>query len=130
MIKGTEKLDQKLAAIAKEELKKKLTKCALLVEGEAKLRCPVDTGQLRQSIDHEVHDTYAIVGTANEYAPYVENGSGVFAVKGDGRKDAWRYQDAKGNWHTTTGQQPQPFLKPALDDKRTEIVKLLGGNDD
>ena len=24
------------------------------------------------------------------------------------------YKDAKGEWHTTTGQKPQPFLEPAL----------------
>lgn len=45
---------------------------AQLVEGEAILRCPVDTGNLRSSITHIVNDDNAVVGTNVEYAPYPE----------------------------------------------------------
>ena len=61
-----------------------------------------------------------------EYAPYVELGTGIFAQNGDGRQDVpWRYQDAEGNWHTTSGQRPQPFLQPALRDNEDAVRRLL-----
>ena len=43
-------------------------------EGYAKEECPVDTGNLRNSIAHEVIDQEPAVyiGTNVEYAPYVE----------------------------------------------------------
>ena len=35
-------------------------------------------------------------------------------MNGDGRKDVpWHYQDEEGNWHTTSGQKPNPFLTRA-----------------
>ena len=42
------------------------------VEGHAKTDCPVDTGQLRNSITHRLQDGAEYVGTNVEYAPYVE----------------------------------------------------------
>ena len=49
-----------------------LTKSGLLVEGTAKELCPVDDGQLRQSINSKVIDNKnASIGTNVEYAPYV-----------------------------------------------------------
>ena len=67
-----------------------------------------------------------IVGTNKEYGPYVEMGTGLFAVNGDGRTDVpWRYQDAKGDWHTTSGQKPQPFLGPALRDNMDQMAELI-----
>lgn len=77
MIK-TDKLDS--------SIQKALTKCALIVEADAKVNCPVDTGLLRSSITHQVYADYAEVGTNYEYAPFVCFGSGLFAEAGDGRK--------------------------------------------
>jgi HK97 gp10 family phage protein len=66
------------------------------------------------------------VFTPLEYAPYVEYGTGKFAVNGDGRKDVpWHYQDDKGEWHTTSGQKPQPFMGPALNENREEILRII-----
>lgn len=79
----------------------------------------VRTGNLRNSITHEVeqdnHSATAIVGSAVEYAPYVELGTGIYAEHGDGRKTPWRYQDQYGNWHTTSGMPARPYLRPALE---------------
>lgn len=104
-----------------------LEKCGLAAEKYAKKLCPVDTGNLRNSISHTVdeQEPAAIIGTNNEYAPYVEFGTGVYA-EGGGRPTPWVYQDAKGNWHYTHGQKAQPFLKPAVAehaDKYREIIK-------
>jgi HK97 gp10 family phage protein len=50
----------------------------LFCEGEAKLRTPVDTGNLRGSITHEIDTNEdggkVWIGTNVEYAPYVEFG--------------------------------------------------------
>ena len=101
-----------------------------VVEKAAVGNCPVDTGNLQQSITAEppgtMGDPVGIVGTNAEYAPYVEMGTGLFAAHGDGRDDVpWRYQDDKGNWHTTSGQEPQPFLQPALRDNKEAVLRLI-----
>lgn len=93
-----------------------LEKCGLTAEGYAKLLCPVDTGNLRNSITHQVQSTElaCYVGTNSEYAAYVELGTGIYYP--GGRRTPWVYQDAKGNWHLTHGQRAQPYLKPAVAD--------------
>lgn len=104
-----------------------LQKACALVERTAKQNAPKDTGALRRSISSRIEGTTGIVFTPLEYAPYVEYGTGLFATEG-GRKDVpWHYQDDKGEWHSTNGQKPQPFLKPALDSNRAQIKKLLAG---
>ncbi len=55
-------------------VREKLQALAELVVSEAKIRCPVDTGNLRNSITWgEVENGY-IVGSHVEYAPYQELG--------------------------------------------------------
>lgn len=50
--------------------------CGGMAESYAKMRCPVDTGNLRNSITHQQKDdTTELIGTAVEYAPYVELGT-------------------------------------------------------
>ncbi len=102
-----------------------LEACGLTAEGYAKLLCPVDTGNLRNSITHQVQSSEqaAYVGTNNEYAAYVELGTGKYYP--GGRKTPWTYQDAKGNWHITNGQRAQPYLKPAVADHAQEYKSLI-----
>lgn len=125
MLIGKTSISQKLNNLSSEAIKKALTKSALLVEADAKINCPVDTGLLRSSITHNVYDDYAEVGTNYSYAPYIEHGTGLFAEAGNGRQTPWTYQDADGQWHTTIGQQPQPFLRPALDANKQKIEQIF-----
>lgn len=100
------------------------TACAL-VERSAKQKAPKDNGELRRSITSKVEDHTGIVFTPLEYAPYVEYGTGLFAEEG-GRMDVpWHYQDDEGEWHSTSGQKPQPFMRPALEDNRQLIKQIL-----
>ena len=46
-----------------------------MVEAQAKVNCPVDDGQLRQSIGSEIKGNIGAIGTNVEYAPYVELGA-------------------------------------------------------
>lgn len=88
-----------------------LVRIGMAAEGFAKKLCPVDTGRLRNNINHKVHDDAAYIGTNVEYAAYVELGTGKYYP--GGRKTPWVYKDDKGNWHMTHGQRARPFLKPA-----------------
>lgn len=94
-----------------------LERCGSEAEGYAKELVPVDTGNLRNSISHQVDDgePAAYVGTNSEYGAYVELGTGIYAESG-GRPTPWVYQDANGNWHWTQGNRAQPYLKPAVAD--------------
>jgi HK97 gp10 family phage protein len=113
--------------VSQEQLEKALMKACLVVERTAKQNAQsfADTGALAGSITSKVEDQAGIVYTPLEYAPYVEYGTGLFAEEG-GRKDVpWHYQDDKGEWHTTSGQHPQPYMRPALDTNREEIKRVL-----
>ena len=62
------------------------------VQNQARRFCPVDTGRLRSSIQHQMGEDaqgpYVVIGTNVEYAPYVEFG--------------------------TLHQRARPYLRPAL----------------
>lgn len=102
-----------------------LKKACLVVEEAARKKAPKDSGALRRSITSEVHGTTGTVFTPLEYAPYMEFGTGKFAESG-GRSDVpWRYQDDEGNWHTTSGNKPQPFMRPALQESRGKVLDAM-----
>lgn len=127
---GLENIEQKLEKLADvNNIKQSLEKACALVEGEAKKKAPKGNGELRRSITSKVEtegsDIKGIVFTPLEYAPYVEYGTGLFAENG-GRTDVpWSYQDEKGEWHSTSGMKPQPYLRPALDESREKIIQIL-----
>lgn len=127
-VKGLDELLKKLDNLQSNQVvKEALTKSCLIVEAEAKERCPYDDGQLKQSITSVVNKNIGAVGTNVEYAPYVHQGTGIYAVNGDGRKDRWSYKDAEGNWHSTIGQHPNPFLETALESKKPKILEIFKG---
>ena len=82
-----------------DAISKALEASALVVEGEAKALTPVDTGNLRNSITHEVEKNEARVGTNVEYAPFVELGTVKMAA--------------------------QPYLNPALEMNKGNIKKIF-----
>lgn len=114
-----------------EAQRRALTTASEYVESEAKMNANphVDTGRLQGSITYRVFDEFATVGTIVEYAPYIEFGTGIFAEKGDGRKTPWRYL-YQGNKHKkgivfTRGARPYPFLRPAIDNNKNKIIKII-----
>lgn len=118
-----------IRALLREATQRALERCGLEAEGFAKDLVPYNTGTLKNSISHQTDEDTAYVGTNNEYAAYVELGTGKYATNG-GRQDPWVYQDGKGNWHHTHGQRAQPYLKPAMADNadvyRNIIKEELG----
>ena len=112
-------------------------------------------GTLAGSIASKIDDYSGVIYTPLFYAPYVEYGTGLEANHPEkaGRQDVpWVYVKhggepregaqksytleeakqavaalrAKGlDAHYTYGQKPQPFMRPALDDNRKQIVEIL-----
>lgn len=113
--------------LVKEEFeaacKRALERCGMQAEGYAKDLTPVDTGNLRNSITHKVAGDEVYIGTNNEYAVYVELGTGKYAE--GGRPDPWVYKDEEGRWHHTHGQRAQPYLKPAVADHKQTYRNII-----
>ena len=101
-----------------DEVKRIITNTAFLIKANAKLLAPVDDGNLRDSIETELMNDglTAIVRVTASYAVYVEFGTGIYAVEGNGRKTPWTYYSTKlGRFVSTEGMKPQPFWFPAID---------------
>lgn len=109
------------------QVEKALEMCGMTAENYAKHLCPVDQGRLRNSIAHTVDEEngayIAMIGSAVEYAPYVELGTGQYYP--GGRPTPWIYQDDKGNWHKTSGNKPQPYMKPAIADHVSQYKGII-----
>jgi HK97 gp10 family phage protein len=127
-VKGAEEIAEKLNGVLDAEtMEQNLKKICALVERAAKQKAPKGNGELRRSITSRTEGELAIIFTTLEYAPYVEYGTGLFAEEG-GRQDVpWHYQDDEGEWHTTSGMPPHPFMRPALNENRAEIKRIIKG---
>ena len=90
---------KEVSAQFKKAVERGLTAAAIIVESDAKLRAPVDTGNLRSSITHTVEGDRATVHTNVEYAPYMEYGTSRTAA--------------------------QPYLEPALLENKAKIQKVF-----
>lgn len=125
-LKGLNKvLDEIGEAFDPQKFERGLQQACAIVEAEAKKKAPKGNGELRRSITSKVENGEGIVFTPLEYAPYVEYGTGLFAENG-GRTDVpWSYQDDEGEWHSTSGMKPRPFMRPALDENREEILRAI-----
>ena len=124
-IEGLNEILKRLEMTDPAKINAALGRACALVERSAKQKAPKDTGELRRSISSKVEDGVGIVFTPLEYAPYVEFGTGLFAESG-GRSDVpWCYQDDEGEWHSTSGQHPQPFMRPALDENKEAIKRIF-----
>lgn len=117
-----------------KKVAKNMEKSCLLVEAEAKRNCPVDEGYLRAKITSNVKVTdksiIGYVGAPVDYAPYVEMGTGIYAINGNGRKTPWRWYGRTAKWkgwHYTKGQKPKQFLSKALNENREKIENIMKG---
>jgi len=92
---------KKIQKLYPEAIAKALEMIGLKAEGYAKKKCPVDTGNLRNSITHrvQVEEKAAYIGTNVEYGPYVEMG--------------------------TSKMDARPFLKPAATNHTSEYKAIF-----
>ncbi len=103
-----------------------LEEAAAEIESQAKRNSRVDEGHLKGSWAHIVDEAKgeATIGSPLENAIWEELGTGEYAVKGDGRKGGWSYQDDDGDWHHTVGKKPNRTLQRALDGKKGAIIRI------
>lgn len=126
------KLDELMESLLPQALEKSMKDAVLFLEGESKRNCPAEKGTLRQSITNEVEikpdGVYGYVGSNLDYAPYVHQGTGIFALEGNGREEVpWTFQDAEGNWITTYGIPATPFIQNAIDANRAAVIQYFEG---
>lgn len=109
-----------------QQLKNGLEAIGLTAEGYAKDNTPVDTGNLRNKITHNVVNNDVYIGVSGvHYAPYVEFGTGIYASNGSGRKNPWFYVDENGKGHYTQGMKPHHMLKNAAANHAEEYKNII-----
>lgn len=131
--KEAREMIEKIKEKVQESEAKAIAMGALYIVNTAKQLAPKDTGNLAQKISHEITENEdgrvtAIVGPTEDvkYAKYVEYGTGIYAVHGDGRKTPWVWFSERWNrFIYTHGNKPQPFLYPALQRNMKKLKNLL-----
>jgi len=94
-----------------------LEACGGKGETYAKKLCPVDTGNLRNSITHQREgDDTELIGSDVEYAPYVELGH---------HQEVGRYVPAIGKRLVRPFVPGKPYLAPALKDHISEYEQIF-----
>lgn len=118
------------------DIRKPLLKVGNDIEAAAKENCngrfEHPTGDLKRSIRAELVGNNSVeIGSNLEYAVYVEHGTGIYAFDGQGRAPTpehpipWTYRGSDGLFYTTSGVRPRPFLIPAFNSKKHNIIKYI-----
>lgn len=121
-IKGTKELQNLLKNVGTAPIERTIKKITVEVQGQAKGLAPVDTGTLRNSIkmNYDSNKKEGKVYTNNEYATYVEFGTGV---RGNGSyPDSNKSLTYNQNWK---GQVAQPYMYPALQHGKSLVAETL-----
>ena len=108
-VTGIDSLIRKLNEIGGNStavLEKSIAECAVFVRDDARLNCPVDTGELRRSIDCKTEtskgEVTGTIFTNMHYAQHVEYG--------------------------TIKQKSQPYLYPAINDNAKQICTKVAND--
>ena len=107
-----------------------------VVRSAAKRKVPVDTSKLQNAIevrdrstaDEIIVDMGIFADKEINYAIYVEFGTGVYAENGMGKKEPWVYPliiDGEVTFRKTVGMHPQPYIRPAWDEEKENVVEGL-----
>lgn len=137
-IEARQKIEQVITDLNGRPFYNAMMEAALIVEGSAKRKAPVDRGQLRQSIASEVRTSalgagdriIGVVGSNRVYAAAVEFGSRphwapIEPLKVWARRhgaNAYAVQRAIAR----RGTRAQPYLVPAFEENKLRIVRILG----
>lgn len=125
----------KIIAAKNEAIKKALTEIGEQTVKFAKALCPVGTsestgkqgyrgGTLRKSISYQVNEkeNQVIIGSNVVYAPFVELGTGPhFTPPPEWETFAPYMKKGKGHGYV----KPRPFLRPAIEDHKSDIKKII-----
>lgn len=97
------------------------------IVSQAARRTRVDTSQLKGSWDYIIDEgtKTVTIGSPEQNAIWEEFGTGMYALKGDGRKTPWKYKHPKYGWVTTHGKTPQRMLFNAWEASKGKVEKQL-----
>lgn len=118
----------------KNKLMINLDKVSNEILEESRNKAPIDIGIMRENSGYftkKQNDSSKIVsyvGFMEFYAVYVHQGTGLFALNGDGRQTPWWWKGTTEKWegwHRTTGQAPKQFLWDTYTDYIEQIPTLL-----
>ncbi len=150
----TVNIDNLIENILPERIMAGLDEVCTFLVNEAQERCPEGTGNggsvhIKESIDHTVTYENGVftgrVGSNNEIAIYVHEGTGLYAIEGNGRKDVpWYFPVKDGGelnqkygmpirkfngkeFYMTSGQKPNQFLREAIEENRDFILENFEG---
>lgn len=139
-IEGLDRLYRKITRLHNIDIKPIIEDATIRIRDEAKMRVPVDTGELQNSIDYNVDISAkgftGKVFTNKEHGLYVELGTGPKGeashigispeIKPIYSPSGWVYYDTdKQKFIFTNGQPARPFMYPALHDNREKISKFI-----
>ena len=139
-IEGLDRLYRKIARLHNIDIKPIIEDATIRVRDDAKMRVPVDTAELQNSIDYNVelskNGYTGKVFTNKEHGIYVELGTGPKGeanhigispeIKPIYSPSGWVYYDTdKQKFIFTNGQPARPFMYPALHDNREKISKFI-----
>lgn len=122
-IKVKEAIDDKIDAVLEE--------CAGELESAVKRNSRVDTGKTKNSFRHRVTGSFmagqyeAYIGSDEENAIWEEFGTGEHALKGNGRKGGWLYEDEYGITHFTYGKKPSRAFWNAYTSMKNKIISRI-----
>lgn len=120
-------IGQFIATVITPAVQTSVEQCGEIVVEAAKAYCPVDTGDLRDSIAYRITEgsrtITAVVDAAMPYAGYVEYGTGVRGANTPGVQPGPYPYDP--SW---PGMVAQPFMRPALDETRSVIRETFASN--
>lgn len=126
-IEGMEEFKVNMNRVDGHKVRETADKIGQIMQETAVMRVPVDTGNLRSSINVAIEsdddETSITVGTNIFYAPYVEYGTGQVGAESGGveypRNSDVTYSSER------MGMEAQPFLRPALYDNEKRIMELV-----
>lgn len=147
MMEGIEELLRKFDDISHiaPQLYQLMEQCGVFIRDDARLRAPVDIGDLRKSIQHTTRETEGgietVVHTNSDHAAYVEFGTGpVGAANHQGispniqpvyAREKWRgvipflKSETDAGIRYIAGQPAQPYLYPALKENEQQLTEYL-----
>lgn len=140
IFKNLDRLYRKIEQLKNIDVKPIIEDATARVRDEARMRVPVDTGELQNSIDYDIEETdkgyVGKVFSNKEHAIYVELGTGPKGeanhsgispqIKPIYSPSGWVYYDEdKQKFIFTKGQPARPFMYPALHDNRDKISKFI-----
>ena len=147
MMEGIEELLRKFDDISSIEpqLYQMMDQCGVFIRDDARLRVPVDIGDLRKSIQHTTREIdggiETVVHTNSDHAAFVEFGTGpVGAANHQGiapdiqpvyAREKWRgvipflKSETDSGIRFIAGQPAQPYLYPALKENEQQLKEYL-----